>query len=107
MSCRHTGFHSITSRYDRDSGTLVYLRVCELCGAVVREVERVRYRPRFAAGPNGASRREVEYGPAATSQWNATCEGSGGPGEPNRRSNARDVTNPDSGDGRLRVGSAH
>lgn len=87
MPCRHTGFHSITSRYDRDSGTLIYLRVCERCGAAVTEVERVRYRPRFDAGSNGASRREVEYGPAASWQGN--------------------VTNPDSGDGRLRVGSVH
>ncbi len=31
---------------------LVYLRVCERCGAAVSEVERVSYRPRFQAMPH-------------------------------------------------------
>ena len=52
MHCGHTGFHSITSRYDREQGTLVYLRVCERCGTAVSEVERVSYRPRFQAMPH-------------------------------------------------------
>jgi hypothetical protein len=67
MPCRHTGFHSTTSRYDRDSGTLVYVRVCERCGAAVAEVTRVSYRPRFEPAPYGASGAEVEYGPRPTS----------------------------------------
>jgi hypothetical protein len=83
MRCRHTGFHSITSRYDRDGEMLVYLRVCERCGAAVTEVERVSYRPRYEATPYGASRRNVGYGPAAT--W----------------SGALDATKPDSRDGRV------
>jgi hypothetical protein len=107
MPCRHTGFHSITSRYDRDDGMLVYLRVCERCGATVTEVERVGYRPRFEVAPYGASRREVEYGPAATSLWKATSDDGGGPGDRNRSSEARDVTKPDSGDGHVRVRSFH
>jgi hypothetical protein len=53
MHCGHTGFHSITSRYDRERETLVYLRVCERCGTAVSEVERVSYRPRFQAMPHG------------------------------------------------------
>jgi hypothetical protein len=53
MPCGHTGFHSIISRYDRESETLVYLRVCERCGATVTEVERLSYRPRFEATPYG------------------------------------------------------
>ena len=85
MRCRHTGFHSITSRYDRDGGTLVYLRVCERCGAAVTEVLRVSYRPRYEPKPYGACWRDVGYGPAATS------------------SEARDATKPDSQDGRIRV----
>ena len=89
MRCRHTGFHSITSRYERDSGTLVYVRVCERCGAVVTEVERVSYRPRYEAKPYGASRRDVRYGPAAT--W----------------SEAHDATKPDSRDGRVRLTGVH
>jgi hypothetical protein len=105
MSCRHTGFHSITSRYDRDSGTLVYLRVCERCGAALTEIERVSYRPRFDAEPYGASRREVEYGPAAASVWRTSCDEGGGGADRNRWSEACDVTKPDSGDGRVRVGS--
>lgn len=107
MPCRHTGFHSITSRYDRDSGTPVYLRVCERCGAAVTEVERVSDRPRFEAEPYGASRLEVEYGHTATSLWRASFDEGGGPGERNRRSEARDVTKPDSRDGRVRLRSVH
>ena len=105
MPCRHNGFHSITSRYDRDNGILVFLRVCERCGAAVTEVERVSYRPRFEVEPCGASRGEVEYRPAASSLWRVTVDEGGGHGD--RWSGARDVTKPDPGDGRVRVGDLH
>ena len=78
MPCRHTGFHSTTSRYDRDSGTLAYIRVCERCGAAVAEVTRVSYRPRFEPAPFGASGADVEYGQRPTSRWRATAEGGRG-----------------------------
>jgi hypothetical protein len=57
MDCEHKGFHSITSRYDRGSGVLVYVSVCERCGKQVREVNRLPYRPRFesAGGARQAS----------------------------------------------------
>jgi hypothetical protein len=47
MDCEHKGFHSITSRYDRGSGVLVFVSVCERCGKQLREVSRLAYRPRF------------------------------------------------------------
>jgi hypothetical protein len=105
MSCRHTGFHSITSRYDRVGGTLVYLRVCARCGAAVAEVGRVSYRPRYEPEPCGASAGPVEYGPAATATWRASFGGGRGPGSRDGWSEPRDGTKPDSGDGRVRVAS--
>ena len=44
--CRHDGFHSATSRYDRGAGVLRFTLICDGCGAPVREVARMRYRPR-------------------------------------------------------------
>lgn len=55
MHCKHNGFHSITSRYDRSVGVLVYLCVCESCGRELREVGRLHYRPRFQ--PAGGARQ--------------------------------------------------
>jgi hypothetical protein len=46
-ACRHGGLHSATSRYDRSSGVLSFMLVCDGCGAEVQEVARIRYRPRF------------------------------------------------------------
>jgi hypothetical protein len=108
MACGHAGFHSITSRYDRHDGTLIYLRMCDRCGAVVAEVERLIYRPRFEAAPQrGFDIPEMEYGPAATSLWRATSDEGGGPGGRDRWSDARNVTNLDAGDGRVRCEGVH
>jgi hypothetical protein len=107
MPCRHTGFHSIITRYDRDAGTLVYLRVCERCGAAVAEVGRVSYTPHFEPAPYGASGGDVQYGPGPTSPWRATVDRGRGAGDRDRWSKARDGTKPDSGDGRIRVRSVH
>jgi hypothetical protein len=45
--CRHDGFHSATSCYDRTAGVLRFMLVCDGCGAEVQEVARLRYRPRL------------------------------------------------------------
>ena len=47
MACSHHGFHRITSRYDREAGVLIYIRVCERCGVALNEVRRIRYQPQF------------------------------------------------------------
>jgi hypothetical protein len=52
MSCPHSGFHRITSRYDRDAGVLIYFRICERCGESLEEVRRMSYRP-FFQSPGG------------------------------------------------------
>jgi hypothetical protein len=44
--CRHDGFHSATSRYDRTAGVLRFVLVCDGCGGEVQEVARIEYRPR-------------------------------------------------------------
>jgi hypothetical protein len=44
--CRHDGFHSATSCYDRRAGVLRFMLICDGCGAQVREVSRIPYRPR-------------------------------------------------------------
>ena len=46
-SCGHDGFHTMTTRYERDSGLLVYCRTCDSCGALVGELGREPYRPSF------------------------------------------------------------
>jgi hypothetical protein len=51
-ACRHKGFYAATTRYDRRAGVMCFVLVCEGCGAEVQEVERVAYRPRFAAHRN-------------------------------------------------------
>jgi hypothetical protein len=47
VECKHKGFHTITSSYDRKRRTLVYFRRCEECGARLDEVRRLSYEPRF------------------------------------------------------------
>lgn len=44
-SCEHNGYHSATSRYDRQAGMLCFLLVCDSCGAEVQEVTHIAYRP--------------------------------------------------------------
>jgi hypothetical protein len=52
--CRHDGFYSATSRYERQAGVLRFVLVCDGCGCEVREVGRVQYRPRFDCGPTSS-----------------------------------------------------
>jgi hypothetical protein len=49
--CMHDGFHSATSRYDHRTGLLRFVLICDGCGSELREVGRIRYRPRFDYGP--------------------------------------------------------
>ena len=49
MPCRHDGFHSGEGRYERASGTLRYVLVCDTCHAEVREVLVQSYVPEFNA----------------------------------------------------------
>jgi hypothetical protein len=51
-ACRHEGFHSATTRYDRRAGVLCFVLVCEGCSGEVQEVTGVAYRPQFAAHRN-------------------------------------------------------
>jgi hypothetical protein len=50
-ACEHDGYRDIVTRYDRTAGVLTYYWRCEFCGVVLQEVDRVRYRPRFAPLP--------------------------------------------------------
>ena len=54
MNCRHQGFHTVTSSYDRRRRVLIYFRCCDDCGTRLGEVGRVDYEPRF--DPNGNDR---------------------------------------------------
>jgi hypothetical protein len=54
MACSHTGFHAISTAYDRRSGLLVYHWTCELCGARLTEAARAEYRPNY--DPRGNER---------------------------------------------------
>jgi hypothetical protein len=47
ISCRHDGYHSATSRYDRINGVLRFVLACDACGAELHEVVSIRYRPRL------------------------------------------------------------
>jgi hypothetical protein len=44
--CRHEGFYTATSHYDHGSGVMRFMLVCDACGAEVKDVTRVKYRPR-------------------------------------------------------------
>ena len=55
MECRHEGYHSITSRYDRRRGVLIFFWVCEQCGCRLGEAGRENYRPTFNPHPSGES----------------------------------------------------
>jgi C4-type Zn-finger protein len=43
--CRHEGFYTATSHYDHRSGVLRFMLVCDACGAEVKDVTRLNYRP--------------------------------------------------------------
>jgi hypothetical protein len=44
--CRHEGFYTATSHYDHPSGVMRFMLVCDACGAEVKDVTRIKYRPR-------------------------------------------------------------
>jgi hypothetical protein len=54
MPCSHDGFHSGEGRYERATGTLRYVLVCDTCHAVVREVLVQPYVPEYNADGNAA-----------------------------------------------------
>jgi hypothetical protein len=54
MACSHTGFHAISTAYDRRDGVLVYHWTCEHCGARLSEAARAPYRPSY--DPRGNER---------------------------------------------------
>ena len=56
MPCIHDGFHSGEGRYERASGTLRYVLVCDTCHAEVREVLVQSYVPEFNADGNSPHR---------------------------------------------------
>jgi hypothetical protein len=70
-------------------------------GAAVAEL---RARPGFGRRRSGAPDGGVEYGAAATPVWRTIRDEGGGSGDRSRRSEAGDVTNPDSRVGRVRSG---
>jgi hypothetical protein len=43
--CQHLGFHSLESRYDRDTEILCFVVVCDDCGMTIRELFSQPYRP--------------------------------------------------------------
>jgi hypothetical protein len=63
MACSHRGFHRITSQYDRQAGMLVYVSLCEGCGASLGEVSRLSYKPRFEPGAGNQTARGAAGSP--------------------------------------------
>jgi hypothetical protein len=61
VQCKHHGFHSITSSYDRKTRTLTFFRRCNDCGARLTDVERLAYEPRF--DPTGTDRSPPDRSP--------------------------------------------
>lgn len=47
MACDHHGYHTVRSEYHPGPELLIYLWICERCGARLGEARRMRYRPRF------------------------------------------------------------
>jgi hypothetical protein len=43
--CDHAEFHSAQTRYAADVARLRYVVVCDSCGAEVRELHSIEYRP--------------------------------------------------------------
>jgi hypothetical protein len=46
-NCTHDGFHSGQGRYIQATGRLRYVVICDDCGAELREVTELEYRPDF------------------------------------------------------------
>ena len=55
--CRHIGFRTPTSRYNRATATLRFVEVCDDCGKDVRVVEAVPYRPTPQSSSSSAERK--------------------------------------------------
>jgi hypothetical protein len=53
-NCTHDGFHSGQGRYLQASGRLRYVVICDECGAELREVTELEYRPDFDPHGNDA-----------------------------------------------------
>ena len=47
ITCTHDGFHSGQGRYSQATGRLRYVVICDDCGAELREVTELDYRPDF------------------------------------------------------------
>ena len=57
MDCRHQGFYSVGSSYDRETKVLTFFSYCDECGTRLAEVARLTYEPRFVAtAPNARLR---------------------------------------------------
>jgi hypothetical protein len=55
--CRHAGFHTPKGRYDRGSGTLRFVEVCDDCGRALRVVHSQPYRPTPQSSSSSAARK--------------------------------------------------
>jgi hypothetical protein len=55
--CRHLGFHTPTSRYDRATAVLRFVEVCDDCGKDVRVLNALPYRPSFQSSSSSAARK--------------------------------------------------
>jgi hypothetical protein len=53
-NCTHNGFHSGQGRYLQATGRLRYVVICDDCGAELREVTELEYRPDFDPHGNDA-----------------------------------------------------
>jgi len=65
VNCLHQELRTVSSRYDRERGLLIYFWVCEHCGRRLHEVGRLGYRPNFT--PSAAAFRPSEVPP--TREW--------------------------------------
>jgi hypothetical protein len=55
--CRHHGFHTPTSRYDRAAATLRFVSVCDECGEDVRLLDSLPYKPSYQSSSSSADRK--------------------------------------------------
>jgi hypothetical protein len=55
--CRHRGFHTPTSRYDRAAAMLRFVEVCDDCGKEVRVLNSLPYRPSYQSSSSSAARK--------------------------------------------------
>ena len=55
--CRHDGFHTPTSRYDRTAAKLLFVEICDDCGKEVRVLESLPYRPSYQSSWSSDTRK--------------------------------------------------